>query len=239
MQTQNYISPKANIVDCELGNNVKIYKDAIVKNSKIGDYVSIGDAAIVQKSYLKSNSEINRRNWVTSSIVGNYTYTGLNTVIYNAQIGNFCSISWNVSIGGDNHDLDKVTTSRLQRYFRMDTGKIVRYISEKTAPCVIGHDVWIGSNAVVLRNVCVSNGAVIGAGAVVTKDVEPYSVVAGVPARVIKKRFDDKTIEALEKIKWWDWPKEIIRNNLDLIYFSTVDEKVIERLMEISDAIKK
>nr|WP_246566018.1 CatB-related O-acetyltransferase [Tissierella simiarum] len=104
--------------------------------------------------------------------------------------------------------------------------------------CIIGNDVWIGSNAVILRGVKVGNGAVIGAGAIVTKDVEPYSIVVGNPARVIKKRFSEQIIESLEKIQWWNWSKEIIRKNLDLVYSSTVDEHVINKLMEISIQIK-
>jgi acyl-[acyl carrier protein]--UDP-N-acetylglucosamine O-acyltransferase len=83
----------------------------------------------------------------------------------------------------------------------------------------------------------IGNGAIIGAGSVVTKDVEPYSIVVGVPAKPIKKRFDDKIIEAFEKIQWWNWPLDIIRENLELIYSTKVDENVINRMLEISNKI--
>lgn len=239
MNKNNYISSDAVLINNILGNNLRIYKNAEVKNSRLDDYVLIGDEAIVVKSYLESNSEINRRNWIVGSKIGSYTYTGLGTSILYAEIGSFCSISWNVSIGGANHDYNKVTTSRLTRYYSMDTGKPVNNNDDDyLEPCVIGNDVWIASNVVILRGVKIGNGAVIGASSVVTKDVEPYSIVVGVPARVIKKRFDDNTISVLEKIQWWNWPKDIIRVNLDLIYSSTVDDTVINKLVDISKNIK-
>ena len=82
---------------------------------------------------------------------------------------------------------------------------------------VIGNDVWIGYEAVILAGVTIGDGAVIGARAVVTKDVAPYTVVGGVPARPIKKRFSDGTIQRLLELRWWDWPKERIRENLEAI----------------------
>lgn len=239
MNENNYISSDAVLINNILGNNLRIYKNAEVKNSSLGDYVSIGDSAIVAESHLESNSEINRRNWIVQSKIGSYTYTGLGTIILYADIGGFCSISWNVSIGGANHDYNKVTTSRLTRYHRMDTGKLINNNNEEyLKPCVIGNDVWIASNVVILRGVKIGNGAIIGAGAVVTKDVEPYSIIVGVPARVIKKRFNNNIISVLEKIQWWNWPKDIIRANLDLIYSSIVDDNVINKLVDISKNIK-
>lgn len=82
---------------------------------------------------------------------------------------------------------------------------------------VIGNDVWIGYEAVILAGVTIGDGAVIGARAVVTKDVAPYTVVGGVPARPIKKRFSDGTIQRLLELRWWDWPEERIRENLEAI----------------------
>ena len=82
---------------------------------------------------------------------------------------------------------------------------------------VIGNDVWIGYEAVILAGVTIGDGAVIGARAVVTKDVAPYTVVGGVPARSVKKRFSDGTIQRLLELRWWDWPEERIRENLEAI----------------------
>ena len=88
---------------------------------------------------------------------------------------------------------------------------------------VIGNDVWIGYEAVILSGVTIGDGAVIGSRAVVTKDVEPYTIVGGVPAKPIRKRFDEQTIEKLEKIGWWDWSEEQIRQNIGAIQAGDVD----------------
>ncbi|WP_372995815.1 CatB-related O-acetyltransferase [Lutispora sp.] len=246
MNESNYVSSDAVITDSKIGDKVKIYKNAEVRKSSLEEYVSIGDQTIVLNSNIKNNSSINRRNYIYRSSIGSYTYTGIGSMIRSAEIGNFCSISWNVSVGGGNHQYNNVTTSPLWRFHMMDsfaknpkTDIELSKTFNKQAPCIIGNDVWIGTNAVILRDISIGNGAIIGAGAIVTKDVEPYSIVAGVPARVIKKRFDDKTIELLEKIQWWSWPKEIIRDNLELIYSSAVDDNVIEKLMQISNSIDK
>jgi acetyltransferase-like isoleucine patch superfamily enzyme len=86
----------------------------------------------------------------------------------------------------------------------------------------IGHDVWIGTRSIIMGGVSIGNGAIIGAGAVVTKDVPPYAVVAGVPAKVVRYRFDAEEIEKLEEIKWWDRDISWLRQNADL--FHQVDE---------------
>jgi len=240
MNEKNHISPDAVVSNSTVGDNVKIYKAAEVKESMLGDYVSIGDQTIVLGGELEGNIAINRRNFIQQSNIGCFTYTGPNTMIRAVKMGRFCSISWNVSLGGKNHNYDNVTTSTLWAFHNMSgtklTGKFNYGAGQK--PCTIGSDVWIAANVVVLRGVTVGNGAVIGAGAIVTKDVESYSIVAGVPAKMVKKRFDDKTIAALEEIQWWNWPTDVIRNNLELIYSSKVDEDVLEKLMEISKNIK-
>ena len=82
---------------------------------------------------------------------------------------------------------------------------------------VVGNDVWIGYEAVILSGVTIGDGAIIGARAVVTKDVLPYTIVAGVPARPIRKRFDEETIARLEQLRWWDWPEDEIRRNISHI----------------------
>ncbi|NLN26072.1 MAG: hypothetical protein GX163_10610 [Bacteroidetes bacterium] len=232
---ENFIAENAKLISSIHGLGVKIYRNAELRESILGNDVQVGDDSILLKCKLESNIAINRRNFIQESQIGRFTYTGFNTVIRGVEIGRFCSISWNVSIGGKNHDIEHVTTSAIWGFYNMLGEKLTDFQYNKgKGICQIGNDVLISSGAIILRNVKIGNGAVIGAGAVVTKDVEPYSIVAGVPAKKIKMRFDDKTIEALEEIQWWNWPIEVIRENLDLIYSTKVDKSVIEKLKEIA-----
>ena len=88
---------------------------------------------------------------------------------------------------------------------------------------MIGNDVWIGYEAVIMQGVTIGDGAIIGTRAVVTKDVPPYTIVAGVPAKPIRKRFDDATIRKLEALRWWDWDEETIKRNLPAIQSGEID----------------
>lgn len=122
----------------------------------------------------------------------------------NLTIGKYCSFARGVCVYSRNHPYWNPSTSPL-----FYNAEFARGVAEDTVPygkLSIGNDVWIGQYAVVLPSCkSIGNGAVIGAGAIVTKDVPPYSIVAGNPARIIKYRFDSFTIEQLERLKWWDW----------------------------------
>jgi len=237
---EEYVSPDAVVVDSTIGGNVRVYKCAEVKKSQLGSYTSIGDQSIILESRFEGNIAINRRNFIQQSSIGRFTYTGPNTMIRAVEVGKFCSISWNVSLGGKNHHYDRVTNSTEWAFHNLCGAKPKGRFDYGAGhqPCVIGNDVWVAANVVVLRGVKVGNGAVIGAGAIVTKDVEPYSIIAGVPAKPIKKRFDEDTIAELEKIKWWNWPVEVIRQNLERIYSSTVNADVLRKMMEISEWVE-
>lgn len=97
----------------------------------------------------------------------------------------------------------------------------------------IGADCWIGAGANIVGGVTIGDGCVIGAGAVVTKDIEPYSIVVGIPGRVIKKRFTESVIEQLEKIKWWEWPANVIKENVELLRHEMTQD-VLEQMYHIS-----
>jgi virginiamycin A acetyltransferase len=239
MKGDSFIAPESTVVECEYGEHVKIYRWADLRESRLGAHVQIGDHSVLIKSVLESNIAINRRNFIQESRIGRFTYTGFNTVIRGSSVGRFCSISWNVSIGGKDHPDDRVTTSTLWAFNNMNGTKDSRGFKygEIGSDCVLGNDVLVSANAVVLRDVTVGHGSVIGAGAVVTKNVDPFTVVAGVPAKPIRKRFSAHIVDALLEIKWWDWPVPVIRENLDLIYSTKVDEHVIERLRAIAKTL--
>lgn len=129
-------------------------------------------------------------------------------------IGNFCSIATGVRFVFGAHRTDLVSTFPLRTLVARADGNVDALVGTIT----VGHDVWIGTNALVMSGVTIANGAAIAAGAVVTRDVAPYAVVAGVPAREIKRRFDDDTISELEAIRWWEWPDEVILGRMDWFY---------------------
>jgi virginiamycin A acetyltransferase len=126
------------------------------------------------------------------------------------RIGNYCSIAEGVTImlGGE-HRTDWVTTypfSALERDAAVHVGH-----PRSKGDVTLGHDVWVGRDALVLSGVSVGDGAVIGAGSLVTKSVEPYTIVGGNPAQVLRQRFSSPLRDALLRIAWWDWPEERIR----------------------------
>lgn len=143
------------------------------------------------------------------------------------KIGKFCSIACGTKFlfTSANHTLKSLSTYPFPIFFEewgLD-GKDICDAWDNKGDIVIGNDVWIGFEAVILSGVTIGDGAVIGSRAVVTKDVEPYTIVGGVPAKPIRKRFDEQTIEKLEKIGWWDWSEEQIRQNLEAIQSGNVD----------------
>ena len=129
-------------------------------------------------------------------------------------IGKYSSIGHRIKfIAGLNHDSSRVSTYPFHEAFEgMHGGSVNNYPESNHYQIVIGNDVWIGADVTLLGGVKIGNGAVIGAGAVVAKDVPPYAVVVGNPAKVIKYRFDEATIEWLQKLRWWNWTPEKIKS---------------------------
>ncbi len=150
--------------------------------------------------------------------IGNYTY-GLPKVYdwddgTKLTIGKYCSIAENVTILlGGNHRADWVTTYPFPAIADFPDAKEISGHPASKGDVVIGNDVWIAYGCIILSGVTISDGAIIAAGAVVTKDVSAYSIVAGNPAREVKKRFDQKQIDRLLEISWWNWSEQKVKEN--------------------------
>lgn len=143
-------------------------------------------------------------------------------------IGRFCSIACGVKFlfTSANHTLKSLSTYPFPIFFEewgLDVENITTAWDNK-GDIVIGNDVWIGYEAVIFSGVTIGGGAVIGARAVVTKDVPPYTIVGGVPAKVIRRRFPDETISRLLDLKWWNWPEERIAQNIEAIQAGNIEE---------------
>ena len=137
------------------------------------------------------------------------------------KIGKFCSVACGAKFlfTSGNHSLRSLSTYTFPIFYEqwgLDP-KNIRDAWDNKGDIVIGNDVWIGYEAVILSGVTVGDGAIIGTRAVVTKDVPPYTIVGGVPARPIRRRFDPQTIARLEELRWWDWEEERIARNLSAI----------------------
>lgn len=136
-------------------------------------------------------------------------------------IGKFCSIACGAKFifNSANHTLSSISTYPFPIFFE-EWGLNIKDVAaawDNKGDIIIGNDVWIGYEAVIMAGVTVGDGAIIGTRAVVTKDVPPYTIVGGVPAKPIRKRFDNETLDELLKIKWWDWPEEKIARNIQAI----------------------
>ena len=143
-------------------------------------------------------------------------------------IGKFCSIACGAKFlfNSANHTLSSLSTYPFPLFFE-EWGLEKRNVAESwdnKGDIVLGNDVWIGYEAVIMAGVTIGDGAIIGARAVVTKDVPPYTVAGGIPAKPIKKRYPEETIAALSELKWWDWPEERIAQNLHAIKAGKLNE---------------
>ena len=155
---------------------------------------------------LEKTAKIEARSTAINVAMGRYSYCGYACKILNCNIGNFTSIADHVVIGVGKHPMEWVSTSPAFYKGRDSIPKNLACLEYNSSPklTVIGNDVWIGEGVYIKDGVKVGNGAVIGMNSVVTKDIPPYAIVAGVPATVIRYRFDEITIEKLLDSKWWE-----------------------------------
>lgn len=191
-------------------------------NPKISDlsFVSVNNT-------IDSRAVIYRMVKMKGSSIGRYSYIGNDTDVESADIGQFCSISDHCRIGMGGHTLDYLSTCPMftQKINGCQTQWIDRdthAVEEKRV--VVGNDVWVGSHVLINGGVTVGHGAVIGAGAVVVKDVPPYAIVGGVPARVIRYRFSPDIIEKLLELEWWNLDDNTLKENIE--FFQKADISV-------------
>jgi phosphonate metabolism protein (transferase hexapeptide repeat family) len=177
------------------------------------------DATVrLREAEIGRRCEILRNTRIEYASLGDYSYLGEDCDVADAGIGKFTAIANSVRIGAPNHPMGRPSQHRFTycpEYYEANVSRDRDFFADRRADRVtIGNDCWIGHAAIILPGVTVGDGAVIAAGAVVSRDVPPYTVVGGVPARPIRKRFDDAIVARLQRIAWWDWPDEIIFERL-------------------------
>ena len=196
----------------------------------LGEEPVLHESVQLTDVYLGVYTEVGAFTSITESILDDYSYASDHCDIIYSDIGKFCSIASLVRINPGNHPMDKVTqhhcTYRLRQYGFGDEDSETFFDWRRSFRCRIGHDVWIGTKSTIMPGVEIASGAVIGAGAVVTKDVAPYEIVAGVPAKPIRKRFSDEIIEKLLGIEWWHWERSVLEERFeDLNHVASFVEK--------------
>ena len=188
------------------GDRETVYLKNVVENSniEIGDYTIYNDFIHDPREFQKNN------------VLYHYPINKDRLII-----GKFCSIACGAKFlfNSANHKMASLSTYTFPLFFEewgLKKENVAQAWDQK-GDIMIGNDVWIGYEAVILSGVTIGDGAVIGCRAVVTKNVPPYTIVGGVPAKPIRKRFDEETIKELQKIKWWDWPEEKITEKIQAI----------------------
>jgi acetyltransferase-like isoleucine patch superfamily enzyme len=207
-------------------------KNSLSVLTQYGLYASASIKQIGESLEYESSIRLSTAVLIGACRVGAFSYIGGGSEIRRADIGRFCSISANVAIGPAEHPVDWLSSHPFVfdgvRYFESDENWQSFKNSElrfrgNSAITEIGNDVWIGRNAIIKQGVKVGNGAIIAGGSFVSKDVPDYAIVGGVPARIIRYRFDSEIIELLKSIKWWEYKLE---SSIYSINFSEIRQSI-------------
>ncbi len=219
------------------GENVSIYRDVVVRNSVIGDKSILADDCFITNSNIGTYAKIERRSMLFNVKIGTCCNVGFNSVVRNCTIGDYSGFAWNASIGGAQHPQHTISMRFIafdKWYDFIDEEEEKRIMADETfnwyhGAVTVKNDVWGGAGVHVMRGVTVEDGAILGAGSVVTKNVGPYEIWAGVPAKKISQRFSDEIISEMLELEWWKWPREFIKEHIHL-FQKNVDLELLKDL---------
>jgi phosphonate metabolism protein (transferase hexapeptide repeat family) len=185
----------------QLGPDPYLHPAAVVRNCKLGAYVEVGEGT-----------------QLTESVLGDYSYTARYADIAYSILGKFVNVAAFTRLNPGEHPYHRASLHhfmyRSSYYWPGEPDEEAVFDWRRSRPVRVGHDSWIGHGAVIMKGVTIGNGAIVGAKSVVTKDVPPYAVVAGAPARLVKWRHPPNIADRLEALAWWDWTHEQLREAL-------------------------
>lgn len=183
--------------------------------------------------HVQGGTNLFGNNHIQNSKIGKYSYIAYNSIVRNCIVGRYCSIGPNVIIGFGDHMINSLSTHPMiymnEKQFSKTENE--NRFNQSFKIVEIGNDVWIGANVYIKNGVVIGNGAIIGAGSIVTKDVPPFAIVTGVPAKVIRFRFNETTIKHIEDSKWWDCNIDNLNINLQKFEKENIIE-IIENVYE-------
>ena len=188
--------------------------------------VDLDTLTLLQQQQQEGQYMLYGNNTVYNSTFGHQSYVGHNSILFNCDIGSYCSIGPNVVIGYGDHPTNKFSTSPKVYYNEDLYGKdaVAKSQTELNKRVTIKDDVWIGANVFVKNGLTVWTGAILGAGAVVLTDIPEYAIAVGVPAKIIRNRFDQQTIDIIKATRWWDNDLEILIAKKDTTDIKTLRE---------------
>jgi acetyltransferase-like isoleucine patch superfamily enzyme len=200
-----------------------------IVNTVSGNNLSLGSFSTIYSCNFGQYNRINNGSYLDHVTMGDFSYCGKNATIINCRIGKFCSIAQNVSICLGMHPLAPFVSTHPAFFSpagQCGTTFSDKHYFEETGHVEIGNDVWIGANVLIMDNVTIGDGAVIAANSVVTKDIPPYAIAGGTPAKVIRFRFEEADIEFLKQFQWWNkdigWLKANFRLFHDIRYLNNI-----------------
>lgn len=199
--------------DISLGRGIRLGRGVVLSKSRIGNRSTIHANSRIGDSAIEDFVVINHNNNFSKSVIGRFSYIGAQGQIHATEIGSFCSIGPELICGYGEHPSDFVSSSPV--FYSLSKQCGVTFTKESLfdehKKSNIGNDVWIGARVFIRDGITIGDGAIVAVGSVVIKDVPPYAIVGGVPARIIKYRFSEEEIARLLELEWWNWDETRLR----------------------------